>query len=168
MRINITLSSDSPSISDFEAYNDDIAQGKTATESSVAYSGPASLAVDGNTDGSFYDGSVTHTNNDTNAWWQVDLGAVKPIGTIDVFNRTDCCSSRLTDYWVFISTTPFTTTLSPAAQATASGVVWSSHQTGQAGTPTTLGANAAGRYVMVQLAGTNYLNLAEVEVHAPQ
>src|SRR5437899_2031448 len=45
-----------------------------ATESSSAYGGDAGRAVDGNTDGAFGGRSVTHTDADTNAWWQVDLG----------------------------------------------------------------------------------------------
>ena len=55
-----------------------LAQGRTATQSSTLAGYPtdaASAAVDGNTDGNFFDGSVTHTNADTNAWWQVDLGS---------------------------------------------------------------------------------------------
>lgn len=77
--------------------------------------------------------------------------------------RTDCCSDRLTDYWVFVSSTPFDTSLTPVQQAAQPGV-WSNHQTGTAGVPTRIPGPATGRYVMVQLAGTNYLSLAEVQV----
>lgn len=45
-----------------------LAVGKLATQSSTAYGALASLAVDGNTDGIFSHGSVTHTNLDTYAW----------------------------------------------------------------------------------------------------
>ena len=49
--------------------NLNLAQGKTATQSSTHASGAvASRAVDGNTDGNFGNGSVTHTNNDYHAW----------------------------------------------------------------------------------------------------
>jgi hypothetical protein len=44
--------------------------------------------------------------------------------------------------------------------------VWSSHQPGTIGRPTQLPVGASGRYVMVQLSGTNYLALAEVQVFA--
>ncbi|MFE7332565.1 discoidin domain-containing protein [Streptomyces sp. NPDC057565] len=150
--------------------NKNIARGKTAAQSSTytdsgtpAGGATASLAVDGNPDGDFGHGSVSHTNSDVNAWWQVDLGSSHLVNVINVFNRTDCCASRLSDYWVFVSDSPFDTTLTPVQQAAKSGV-WSSHQTGQAGSPTVIPADATGRYVMVQLSGTNYLALGEVEV----
>jgi hypothetical protein len=40
--------------------------------------------VDGNTDGKFLDGSVTHTNYEQGAWWQVDLGGQKNKGVIAI------------------------------------------------------------------------------------
>ncbi|MFI1769669.1 discoidin domain-containing protein [Streptomyces sp. NPDC020800] len=144
---------------------DNLALGKTATQSSTGWGGAPSRAVDGNTDGDFNHNSTSHTNADTNAWWKVDLGAVKPLTSVNIWNRTDCCGSRLSDYWLFVSATPFNTALTPAQQAAQPGV-WSSHQTTQAATPTTVPANTSGRYVMVQVSGTNYLSLAEVEVSA--
>src|SRR5262249_11711819 len=87
-----------------------LAQGKLVSQSSTlaGYAGAAaSSAVDGNTDGSFFNNSVTATNFETSPWWQVDLGASASISSIVVWNRTDCCGSRLGDYWVFASDTPF-------------------------------------------------------------
>lgn len=45
-------------------------------------------AVDGNVSG----GYGFHTESEPNAWWQVDLGAVKALAEIRIFNRRDCCS----------------------------------------------------------------------------
>ncbi len=59
----------------------------TATQSSVAYDGPAGLAIDGNTDGDFEKKSTTHTNTEQNPWWQVDLGEVVPIESISIWHR---------------------------------------------------------------------------------
>ncbi|MFE7329632.1 hypothetical protein ACFU8W_32600 [Streptomyces sp. NPDC057565] len=92
-----------------------------------------------------------------------DLGSSHLLDSINVFNRTECCASRDSDYWVFVSDSPFNTTLTPVQQAAKSGV-WSSHQTGQAGNPTVIPANATGRYVMDQHSGTNHLALSEVQV----
>jgi hypothetical protein len=147
-----------------------LAQGRTATQSSTfpGYaSAAASSAVDGNTDGSFFDGSVTATNLDTNAWWQVDLGASASISSIVIWNRTDCCSSRLSDYWVFVSNTPFLPTDTPATLQSRPGT-FASRQT-TAPNPSALITFASlvavsGRYVRVQLSGTDYLSLAEVLV----
>jgi Protein of unknown function (DUF1553)/Protein of unknown function (DUF1549)/Planctomycete cytochrome C/NedA-like, galactose-binding domain len=66
-----------------------LAAGTSATQSSTAYGGPASLAIDGNTSGTFEDGSVTHTATGSDPWWEVDLGAEHAIERIVFWNRTD-------------------------------------------------------------------------------
>ncbi len=120
--------------------------------------------MDGNTDGGFNDGSVTATNLDNDAWWQVDLGATATVGSITIWNRVDCCGSRLNDYWVFVSDTPFLPTDTPATLQVRAGT-FSSHQTTAPNPSTTvITTGAQGRYVRVQLTNPNYLSLAEVQV----
>jgi hypothetical protein len=145
-----------------------LALGRPAMQSSTLAgygSTPAAgSAVDGNTDGSFFDGSVTHTNLDNNAWWQVDLGTSATISSVVIYNRTDCCGSRLSDYWVFISTTPFSASDTPATLQGRVGT-WSSHQSASPDPSTTIAVPAVqGQYVRIQLSGANYLSLAEVQV----
>ncbi|MEU7897404.1 discoidin domain-containing protein [Nonomuraea sp. NPDC049152] len=105
--------------------------------------------------------SVTHTGLEPQPWWQVDLGTSQPIGEVAVWNRTDCCADRLTDYYVLVSETPLPTSL---AQALATPGVRAFHQTATSGRPTTVPVGVTGRHVRVQLAGTDYLSLAEVQV----
>src|SRR5262249_48918874 len=106
-----------------------LAMGKPASQSSTLLgTPPASVAVDGNNDGSFFDGSVTATNPQTNPCWQVDLGLRSTISSWVIWNRTDCCGSRLSDYWIFISDTPFLATDTPATLQNRAGTV-ASHQT---------------------------------------
>ncbi len=144
----------------------DLALNQTATQSSTFVVGytDASKAADGSTNGNYGAGSMSTTNLDTNAWWEVDLGASVTVNSIIVWNRTDCCSNRLGDYWVFVSNTPFASTDTPATLQSRAGT-WSNHQTVQPNpnTAITLGG-VAGRYVRVQLSGANYLSLAEVQV----
>jgi len=70
------------------------------------YGGPPELAIDGNTNGSYSGGSVTHTDHGSNGsgelkWWQVDLQADKVITKINIYNRTDsCCKDRLNNFTV--------------------------------------------------------------------
>jgi len=71
-----------------------IAIGRIVTQSSDAHGAPASLAVDGRTDGTFGNGSVTHTTDEAQPWLQLDLGSVANISEITLFNRTDCCTER--------------------------------------------------------------------------
>lgn len=138
-----------------------LALNKTATQSTTAYNAPASRAVDGNTNGAWSSGTVTHTaeNESTPSWWQVDLGAAAQIETIEVFNRTDaCCSGRLSNYEVMVSEVPFD-------QAVATDIS-SFSQTSQAGSPTKIKIEKIGRYVRIRLIKPNLaLSLAEVGVY---
>jgi hypothetical protein len=141
-----------------------VALGKTTTQSSTGFGGVSARAVDGNTNGNWAVNSVTHTNSSANAWWQVDLGAVQQIVQIKIWNRTDCCGERLSNFYVLVSSDPFASTdlNSTLSQPGVSAFPAPS----QAGTPTTVTVGKPGRFVRVQLVGTNYLSLAEVEVIA--
>jgi hypothetical protein len=146
-----------------------LALGKPATQISTAAGAPgatANRAVDGNRDGNFFDGSVTHTEYEVQPWWQVDLGASYNLGYVTLWNRTDCaCPERLTNFYVLVSDQPFASTnlsaslsqLGVSAYYTPSG----------AGPVISLAVPRTGRYIRVQLADTNFLSLAEVEVYAP-
>jgi hypothetical protein len=133
-----------------------------ASESSMLT--PASLAVDGNTGGQFFDGHLASSGFDSNAWWQVDLGSSATINSVVIWNRTDCCGERLSDYWVFISDLPFSSSDTPSTLQSRPGS-YSSHQTTAPSPSTTIPFGAVpGRYVRVQLSGMNYLSLAEIQV----
>jgi type IV pilus assembly protein PilY1 len=79
------------------------AQGKTTSQSSTINGGVSSRAVDGNTNGTFTANSVTHTNTEYQPWWQVDLGTAQAVRRIAIHNRTDCCEDRLTNFYIFAS-----------------------------------------------------------------
>jgi hypothetical protein len=145
-----------------------IAKGKPARQSSTFGRGDALLAVDGNNDGDFNHGSVTHTLSDANAWIEVDLGKSEPIDSVKVWNRTDCCGFRLRDYWVFISDIPFlsgdTASILRERPSTWSSINFTPNPKGTIKT-----GGVRGRYVRVQLGGSqpieeSYLSLAELEV----
>jgi len=77
----------------------------SVSQSSTAYDGDASLAIDGNTDGIYSNGSVTHTESGAiGAWWQIILDTPTKIGDVKIFNRTDaCCINRLSDFTIYVS-----------------------------------------------------------------
>ena len=94
-----------------------MAVGKPASQTSYAYGGVASRAVDGNTSGNWGDGSVTHTadsnngptgpadkwvltNPPTPVWWEVDLQSDFSINEIALNNRTDHQPQRLSNFRV--------------------------------------------------------------------
>ena len=144
-----------------------LAPAGTATQSSTrAAGGAASRAIDGNTDGNFANNSVTHTNTEFQAWWQVDLGSIADLTTIDLYNRTDGpprIMNRASNFHVFVSDVPFTSTTIAATQAQPG--VLDLFNAPTMGSPTTLTVNRTGRYVRVQLRSTSApLHMAEVEV----
>lgn len=113
--------------------------------------GPASKAVDGNPDGAWIDGSVTHTKAEPAPMWLVDLGATIPLREIHLYNRTDCCAERLANYSVLLSND--------------GANFWTMKSYGGvAPTLTVMHSTQAARFVGVKLNGGGYLHLAEVEV----
>jgi hypothetical protein len=139
-----------------------LARGKPASQSSLAYAAPAGRAVDGNSDGDYTRGSVTHTDAEREAWWQVDLGTSPRIDRVAVWNRTDCCAERLSKFYVLVSDAPFAS--SSLQTALGQPGVSQYYVDGVAARPTEIPIARTGRYVRIQLAGTNYLSIAELEV----
>lgn len=137
-----------------------LALGKTAQQSTTANDWVAARATDGNTDGVFGNNSVTHTAGDAQPWWQVDLGSYSDITQIKIWNRTDCCMERLSNLRVFVSDVPFTSNDYNSNQA-GMGIY---NIPGAVGNSITIDVNRTGRYIRVQLAATDYLSLAEVQV----
>jgi murein DD-endopeptidase MepM/ murein hydrolase activator NlpD len=139
-----------------------LALGKPASQSSNGSIVSPGLAVDGNTDGNYRNNSTTHTLSDMHAWWQVDLGTINSIQSIRLWNRTDCCSERLSNFHVFVSDVPFNSTdlQTTLGQAGVSDYPYSA----VVGTNIEINIGRTGRYVRVQLAGTDVLSLAEVQV----
>ena len=77
-------------------------QGK-ASQISTYPGGPAQHANDGNTNGDFNAKSVSHTEGGSDLWWEVDLGSMREIDEIVVWNRTDGnTASRLAGYRVLV------------------------------------------------------------------
>ena len=132
----------------------------TADQSSTRNGGggnAAQFAIDGNTNGSFGAGSVTHTNNVANSFWEVDLNSTFHIDNVRLFNRTDCCAGRLSNFTISVfddSHTLVSSVVNP-------GGVGSGYFAIDPGTQ--------GRYVRIQFDGNNndgngVLSLAEVQI----
>ncbi len=126
-----------------------VALNKPSTQSSIRFGGAASRAVDGNTSGN----SFTHTDFEQ-GWWRVDLLDEYSISTINVFNRTTCCSDRLVGASVYVgnirSTNPNDYTLVGSLNSNAR--------------INFTNLNVSGRYVLIDRNNTNWLSLAEVQV----
>jgi YVTN family beta-propeller protein len=151
-----------------------VALGQLATQSSTVSGGDASHGVDGNTDGNFSDGSVTQTAGTAAAdWWQVDLGAQRRIDFVQLWNRTDCCSTNLANFVLFVSNNDMSA--ASIDQLRADPTVTSRQVGATNALPNiSIPVNGFGRFVRVQLTGQNTLSLAEAQVfggitvyHAP-
>ncbi len=78
-------------LAEIEAFQGDtnLAINGTVKQSSTAFGGTGQRAIDGNTDGDYANNSVTHTDQESSPWIEVDLGSEQPIDRIVIWNRTD-------------------------------------------------------------------------------
>ncbi|WP_299253021.1 carbohydrate-binding protein [uncultured Aquimarina sp.] len=127
----------------------------TATQSSTnqVHGGAAPRAIDNNTNGRWSEDSVTHTETETNPWWQVDLESSYNIDEIIVFNRTDCCANRLSNYTVSVINSNGDTTFSKSFTSAPDPSI------------TVNAEGATGKIIKVQINGTGVLSMAEVQVY---
>jgi len=72
-----------------------MALGKKVYQKTTGHGGVATRAVDGNTNTNWRGGSCSHTGDQENQWWQVDLGEAAVVSKVIIYNRQDCCSERL-------------------------------------------------------------------------
>ncbi|MEM6806043.1 MAG: PQQ-dependent sugar dehydrogenase, partial [Bacteroidota bacterium] len=140
-----------------------LALNKSTQQSSTYPGAVSSRAVDGNTNGEWAAGSVANTQDEANPWWEVDLGDTYFMHSVKVWSRINCCQDRLSDFYVISSAVPFT---SQDLTATLNQPGVKVHRVEK----TVIGGFEIpwldeGRYIRVQLAGTNFLHLAEVEVY---
>ena len=100
--IKISLEGDKRILSLAEVQLIETATGKelqvdgSASQSSNYQDTNADRAKDGNVESAFDKGSVTHTNEESNPWWLIDLGETKDIGKVVIHNRANV-GDRLKD-----------------------------------------------------------------------
>lgn len=101
IRIHNNPKGDALSLAQVQAWDSDgtnrasARNGGVAWQTSTAHNGSADRAIDDNTSGLWGHRSVTHTTHHPREYWQVALNPPSFIYSVDVFNRTDCCSDRL-------------------------------------------------------------------------
>jgi hypothetical protein len=128
------------------------------------YDAGAAKANDGNQSGNFWDESVTHTEPGatfnvagvTGQWWAVDLGSERVVNKVKIFNRTDCCSERLTNFKVLAWN-------SSELEWKDVSSVWTDSTAGVPFFDLPIDMVKT-QYVMIAKMDENYLSLAEVEV----
>lgn len=82
---------------------DNIALKGEASQISTDFGGEAKRAIDGNTNGKYFEAnSTTHTAAGKDPWWEIDLKSAQRIDRIAVWNRLDGVSDRLSNFRVVI------------------------------------------------------------------
>ncbi|MBC7817395.1 MAG: DUF1553 domain-containing protein, partial [Planctomycetaceae bacterium] len=85
------------------AGNDNHALKGEAKQSTTDYGGDAKRANDGNTSGDYAKNSVSHTAQEDNPWWEVDLKSELPIDRVVLWNRTDAgTEERMRNFRVLV------------------------------------------------------------------
>ncbi|XP_066297331.1 uncharacterized protein [Branchiostoma lanceolatum] len=79
-----------------------VALGKAANQTSTYGTGAASRAVDGDTNTTFDAGTCTHTQEEDNPTWWVDLGQSYTVERVVIFNRQDNSAERLNPFNIHI------------------------------------------------------------------
>lgn len=150
------------------------ALGAPARQSSTRFGGDAGRAVDGRQDSDRASRSVALTQDEPDAFWEVDLGAVREVEEIRVFLCRQGCGEQLRDLAVFVSEEPFR---HAAAKETmlqmgvSFAIVWGPlgdlAEDGSRQDRQTIPIAARGRWVRLQPVLGGPLALAEVEVLGP-
>ncbi|KAB1071361.1 T9SS type A sorting domain-containing protein [Tamlana haliotis] len=128
------------------------AKGKPTQQSSTASSGTSDRAVDDNNN------TFTQTNSQLNSWWQVDLQSDTNIDLIKLFKG----STSLSNFYIFISDSDLSSrSYSDILSDCSVEYIFVSENIDES---LNIPVSVSGRYVRIQLADTNILSLAEVEV----
>jgi hypothetical protein len=139
-----------------------IAAGRKATQSSTYVDGTATYIAALAVNGGMFNADFSHTLNENEARWELDLGSVQDISFIDVLNTIE--PQRLANAYLFVSDTPFTGT-SVASALAQPGVA--AYYRGPYSTMRQFTVNRTGRYVRLQLTGASWLHPMEVQVWSP-
>ena len=66
-----------------------------ATQSDRWGDGAAYYAIDGNRNSHYHAGSCTHSEEQTDPWWRVDLLESYIVTSVVITNRGDCCADKI-------------------------------------------------------------------------
>ena len=144
-----------------------LALNRPTNQSSLYGLGVSSLGVDGDLDGTrgpWSNASIIHTAREDQPWWQVSLPSLSEIQEVVMYNRTDCCQSRLNNFYVLVSDSPFPVN-STLDQLLANSSIQQFFFSGSAGNLESVPVNTTGQYVRIQSSSPQeLLHFAEVQV----
>ncbi|XP_017164999.1 fucolectin-like [Poecilia reticulata] len=122
--------------------------------------GAASNAIDGNRNSAFRDESCSHTEQQSNPWWRVDLLDSYVVTQVIITNRGDCCEERINGAEIRIGNSIQNNGIENPRAATISSIA------SGASKATNIPGHVEGRYVTIIISGSEkILTLCEVEVY---
>ncbi|OCT75080.1 hypothetical protein XELAEV_18034070mg [Xenopus laevis] len=133
-------------------------EAKQSSDYNHAFALTAGRAIDGIKLTDLHQGPCTHTNQDYQPWWQLDLKKRYKVKSVIIVNRGDCCSERLKGAEIRVgdsseNNNPVCSTITDVSQATI----------------TLFCKRMEGRYLSVVIPGRKeYLTLCEVEVYGEE
>ncbi|XP_068592334.1 pentraxin fusion protein-like [Cebidichthys violaceus] len=131
----------------------------TQSDRPVEPLGAAYNAIDGNRDSNFFAGSCSHTVEQTNPWWRVDLLESYILTSVIVTNRGDCCEDFINGAEIHVGNSVNTDAANPVAGVIPQIPLGRSLKI-------TFTRRVEGRYVTVLLPGSKrMLTFCEVEVY---
>lgn len=136
-----------------------VAQGKKIAQNSLYVDGYPERANDGNL------GTINHNNGGAQGYLDLDLGAVQPIEHVQIWNRSDQ-THRLGAHYIMVSDTPFSTLGANISQSDGASKF---HWVGGTANMTSymVAINRTGRYLRLQMAGSDFLHVREIQAWAP-
>ena len=138
-----------------------VATNGTVTVSSLYPNSPAGdVLIDGTTDGSWFNGTVWH-GTAADDLVEIDLGGNYPLREIVIHPRTDCCTDRLNNAYVLVSSQPFSGNDLETMLGVAD-MVYRVPANYNSSTPLQIELGHTARYVRLR-ATTSLLNIAEIE-----
>ncbi|CAM5115337.1 unnamed protein product [Natator depressus] len=147
-----------------ERLTQNLALGRLATQSSTlkeygSVKAGAGNAVDGKRDGILDHDSCTHTEQETEPWWNVDLDSRHSVSTVIVKNREDCCGERIKGAQIHVGD-------SKAGHGKDDPICGTITDTTPGSLSTICCNGMEGRYVTITIPDREeYLTLCEVEVY---
>lgn len=130
-----------------------------------------SVCIDGVTEDNG-NSALCHSHRDSggNSWWDLQLANSAPIDSIVIYNRVSCCSERMLNMYVLVSSTPFPAGDDAASLTAARAQASFEYQITEDVPITTITLNShVGQYIRLQQAGPPHnthlvYNFKEIQV----
>ncbi len=135
--------------------------GAVATQSSTAGGYAADRAVDDGFNGRPQADEVSMTEVQFQPWWQLDLGSVRWVEQLHLWNRSDANRELLNGAWIFFSETPFGNASLDTLLTQNAG---RAYQINNVDITLDFNLRRAGRYLRIVLPGTGQIALTEVRL----